>query len=272
MEYKIIDAHCHIFPEKIAQKATDSTDIFYGISQNGSPHFAAYTGNTDSLLEQCEQTGVEKCVVTSVATNPLQVKSINEFIAREAALHSDKFIGLGAMHPKSENMEAEIEHLTELGLKGIKLHPDIQGFKLDCEGYLKILRLAEKNKLPVLIHTGDNRYDNSNPDRVIRILEMFENLTVIGAHLGGWSLWQEAAKRLAGYKNFYVDTSSSFYALDKDIARNIINSYGTHKVIFGTDFPMWRQRDELEYLFSLNLERQELEDILYNNITKLLNL
>ena len=34
-EFKIIDSHCHIFPDKIAQKATDSIDNFYHISQSG---------------------------------------------------------------------------------------------------------------------------------------------------------------------------------------------------------------------------------------------
>ena len=32
-KFKIIDAHCHIFPEKIAEKATKSTEIFYGIAE-----------------------------------------------------------------------------------------------------------------------------------------------------------------------------------------------------------------------------------------------
>ncbi len=271
-DFKIIDSHCHIFPEKIAKKATDSTDIFYGITANGTSHPSDYIGDVQTLLDQMSKTGVYKCLVTSVATNPAQVKSINEFIAREVSLHPDNFIGFGAMHPESQNIEQDLEHLTELGLKGIKIHPDIQGFKLDHSGFLEIFRLAEQKRLPVLIHTGDNRYDNSNPDRVIKVLEMFENLTVIGAHFGGWSIWEEASKRLCRYKNFYVDCSSSFYALTKEAAEKIIRTYGTDKVLFGSDFPMWRQDSELEFLFSLNLSEKELEDILHNNITKLLKL
>lgn len=33
-QYKITDSHCHIFPDKIAQKATDSIDIFLRYKSN----------------------------------------------------------------------------------------------------------------------------------------------------------------------------------------------------------------------------------------------
>ena len=36
------------------------------------------------------------------------------------------------------------------------------------------------------------------------------------------------------------------YALSKDRAREIIELYGADKVIFGTDFPMWKQEEELK--------------------------
>ena len=266
-DFKIIDSHCHIFPDKIAIKATESTDIFYGMTEAGI-NTADFVGNVQTLLEQCESTGVDKCLVTSVATTPHHAQSINSFIAREVELHPDKFIGFGSLHPDSENLTADIEHLIEIGLKGVKLHPDIQNFKADDPKVLKIFELCEKHGLPVLVHTGDYRFDNSNPDRIENVLKAFPDLTIIGAHFGGWSVWDEAAQKLTKYKNFYVDTCSSFYTLEKETAKRLIDAYGTNRVIFGTDFPMWRQKDELDYLFSLGLSHDELEDILHNNILK----
>lgn len=270
-DFKIIDSHCHIFPDKIAEKATKSTDIFYGITDAGIKT-SDFIGNVDTLINQCDSTGVEKCLVTSVATTPHHAQSINSFISYEVSLHPDKFIGFGSLHPESDTLNEDVEHLIEIGLKGVKLHPDIQNFKVDDPKVLKIFELCEKHNLPVLLHTGDFRFDNSNPDRVSTILEKFPNLTVIGAHFGGWSVWEEATEKLAKYKNFYVDTCSSFYALEKDTAKKLIHTYGADKVIFGTDFPMWGQKEELEYLFSLGLNEKELEDILYNNIFKALKI
>ena len=270
-DYKIIDSHCHIFPDKIAEKATKSTDRFYGITDAGIKT-SDYVGNVRTLLAQCRVMNIDKCIVNSVATTAHQVRSINEFIANEVTLHPDKFIGLGAMHPDSEDFEGDSDHIIELGLHGVKLHPDIQNYKIDDPKALKIFDVCEKKGLPILIHTGDSRFDNSNPNRVAPVLEQFPDLVVIGAHMGGWSIWKEASEKLSKFKNFYVDTCSSFYALKKEDAKKIIETYGTDKVIFGTDFPMWPAKDELEYLFSLGFSEPQLEDILHNNILKVLKI
>lgn len=268
--FKIIDSHCHIFPDKIARKATDSIDSFYQISESGVINGCGFVGTAKALINQCNDVGVEKCLVTSVATTPHHAQSINSFIASEVELFPDRFIGFGSLHPESESLEYDADHLIELGLKGVKLHPDIQNFKVDDPKVIRIFEICNQKGLPVLLHTGDSRFDNSNPNRVEKILKMFPDLTIIGAHLGGWSVWQEAAKKLSKFENFYVDTCSSFYALKREDAKKIIETYGTKKVIFGTDFPMWKQKEELDYLFSLGFNDEELQDILYNNLSKIL--
>lgn len=271
-KYKIIDSHCHIFPDKIAQKATDSIDIFYGISETGVINGCGFVGTAKALINQCDSVGVDKCLVTSVATTPHHAQSINSFIASEVKLFPERFIGFGSLHPDSETLEEDTGHLIELGLKGVKLHPDIQNFKVDDPKVIKIFEICNKKNLPVLLHTGDSRYDNSNPDRVEKILKLFPDLIIIGAHFGGWSMWDKAPEILCKYKNFYVDTCSSFYALSKERARAIIELYGINRVIFGTDFPMWKQEDELKFLFSLGLSEEDLQNILYRNLAKILNI
>ena len=271
-KFHIIDSHCHIFPEKIAQKATDSIDNFYHISESGVINGCGFVGTAKTLINQCNAVGVEKCLVTSVATTPHHAQSINTFIASEVNLFPNRFIGFGSLHPDSETLEEDAEHLVELGLKGVKLHPDIQNFKVDDPKVIRIFEICNQKKLPVLLHTGDSRYDNSNPDRVEKILKIFPDLIIIGAHFGGWSIWDKAPEILCKYKNLYVDTCSSFYALSKERAREIIDLYGADRVIFGTDFPMWKQEDELKFLFSLGLSEEELENILYKNLAKILNI
>lgn len=262
--YEIIDAHCHIYPEKIADRAVKGTDTFYDIQSKCK-------GTAKDLIEQKQLSGVDKYVVQSVATTPHQVKSINEFIHKEVQLYSEFLIGLGTLHQNSETMEEDVLHLLELNLKGVKLHPDIQNFQIDNERYFQIYELLQKHKLPLLMHTGDYRYDNSNPNRLIPILETFKDLTIIGAHFGGWSIYDKASRELCKYDNLFVDCSSAFYALNKSDCKEIINRYGVDKVLFGTDYPMWSAREELEYFFSLNLSREENEKILSKNVKRILN-
>lgn len=261
---KIIDAHCHIYPDKIAQRAADSTGHFYDLTPFSD-------GKISTLLAMGDKFGIDHFVVQSVATAASQVSSINHFIANAVEQSHGKFTGLGTLHPDSEKLEEEVDEIISLGLKGVKLHPDIQQFKIDDPRMMKIYELCE-GRLPILLHTGDSRFDYSNPNRVKPVLDRFKNLTVIGAHLGGWSVWDDAVKVLPAYDNFYVDCSSSFYTLSLDKVKELIMAYGTKKVLFGMDYPMWDPQRELESFMKLELTEEEREDILCNNAVRMFNI
>ncbi len=260
-KYFVTDSHCHIYPEKIAAKAVNGTDTFYGEHSVGS-------GTTENLLKLGCEAGIDHFIVQSVATTPKQVKSINNFIAEEVEKSGGKFTGLGTLHPDSEDQEGDVAHLIELGLHGVKLHPDIQQFKIDDYRCLKIYELCEKHKLPILMHTGDYRYDYSNPNRLVPILQIYTDLVIVGAHFGGWSIWDEASHKLCNFKNFYVDCSSSFPYLEKETAKQIIERYTPDRVLFGTDYPMWSPKAELDTFLGLNLSDEDNKKILSENARK----
>ncbi len=261
--YKIIDAHCHIYPEKIAHKAAAATGKFYDT-------VSLMDGTAGTLLVEGEKAGFTHFLVQSVATSPQQVSSINRFIAKSVAESGGKMTGFGTLHPDSENIAADFNELMSLGLKGVKLHPDIQGFKMDDYRMLKIYELCEKHGLPILMHCGDSRYDYSNPNRIKPILDIYTDLTFIGAHFGGYSVWEDAVKTLAGYEKFMVDTSSTLFAVSPETARRFIDAYGDDRVMFGTDYPMWRLDVELERFMKIPLSETQRKKILYDNAAKLL--
>lgn len=256
--FKIADAHCHIYPEKIADRAVAGTDTFYGTA-------AKCRGTTDDLIKVGGEAGIDRFIVQSVATTPKQVKSINEFIAATVEKYPALLTGLGTLHPDSEDIAGDVAHLKGLGLHGVKLHPDIQRFKLDDYRCLKIYELCEREQLPILMHTGDSRYDYSNPNRLIPIMQIYTGLTVVGAHFGGWSIWEQASKQLCDIPNLYVDCSSSLPYLKPETAVEIIRRYGADRVMFGTDYPMWDPRDEVKSFMKLELTDVERRKILFEN-------
>lgn len=157
----IIDAHAHIFPDKIAVKAADNIGRFYDLYMN-------FDGTTDTLIKQGDECGVSKFVVQSVATVPHQVKRINDFIVSAVQKYPDRLIGFGSLHPDMNGMEEEIDRLISIGLHGIKLHPDFQKFAINDENACRIYD-AVGDRLPFLIHTGDKRYKYSNPSLMAEI-------------------------------------------------------------------------------------------------------
>lgn len=261
-KFYTVDSHCHIYPEKIAERAVAGTDKFYNT-------ISACKGTVADLIKRGEKAGIDHFVVQSVATTPHQVKSINEFIAASVRESQGKMTGLGTLHPNSEDIEGDIEHLVELGLKGVKLHPDIQAFECDKKECMKIYELCEEKGLVLLMHTGDYRYDFSNPNRVLSILKDFKKLTLIGAHLAGWSVWDDAYEKLSEFRNLYVDCSSCFGFIEKEKVYALMKKYGADRILFGTDYPMWAPEKELETFMSLNFSDEEREKILGLNAKKI---
>lgn len=258
----IIDAHAHIFPEKIAEKAAVGIGEFYDITMDND-------GTLSTLLRLCDEAGVDRCLVHSVATVPHQVESINNFIAECVKLYPDRLIGFGALHPDYEDIAGETERMVSLGLRGIKLHPDFQRFQIDEERVFPIYEAAVKHSLPVLFHAGDYRYDFSGPKRLRRAAELFPEMKIIGAHFAGWSQWDEAQELFTDGR-IYVDLSSSLYAISPERAAELIRSFGVDRVLFGTDYPMWTAKGELERFYAIPLTAEERELILYKNALRLL--
>ena len=266
MKY-LIDAHCHIYPDKISRRAVDSIDNFY----DGLPA-DHYDGTKATLLETGAGAGIDHFVVFSVATTPHQVASINTFIANAVADSDGKFTGLGAMHLDSEDMEADLQSLVDLGLKGVKMHPDVQDFVIDDPRAMRLYGMCEERGLPIYVHTGDYRYDRSNPNRTVNVLKAFPKLKFVGPHLGGWSVWEDALRLLPDFENITVDTSSCFYTMKKDFAETIIRAFGSDRVMFGTDYPMWPQKGDISFFNTLDLTEDEREDIAWRTAGKLLDI
>ena len=258
---KRIDSHCHIYPDAIAARAVAGTGKFYDLP-------LVYRGTLSDLISVHDAAGIAGGVIFSVATTPHQADSINRFIAKTAGESGGRFVGLGTVHPDSTTLKEDIDTIVSLGLRGVKLHPDIQKFRVDAPKCMRIYELCE-GRLPVLVHAGDHRYDYSNPARLSSVLSVFPSLTMIGAHFGGWSVWDEAVGLLTSYKNFYVDTSSSLYALAPERATEIIRAYGKDRVLFATDYPMWNLEEEMQRFDALALTEEEREYIFYKNAERL---
>jgi predicted TIM-barrel fold metal-dependent hydrolase len=169
------------------------------------------------------------------------------------------------------NMADELEYIRASGLKGVKLHPDMQQVNSDDACLDELYAYLSETQLPLLIHCGDATRDFSHPRRLRRALERHPRLRVVAAHLGGWSHWDEALQAL-GDKDCYLDASSCAPYMSRDKLLGLIRAYGAERVLFGTDFPVGLPKDEVEVLMSLPLSERERECIAWDNARRLLAL
>ena len=261
----VIDAHAHIYPDKISAKAVSAVGRFYGVE-----HKMEGKGTVSDLLSHRETSDVTHFLVHSVATTPHSVTTINSFIAEQCELHPE-FIGFGTMHQDFEDMEAEVDRAIELGLHGFKLHPDTQMVNMDDPRLMRVYEIAQDLHLPLIIHCGDYRYDYSHPRRLKRILHEFPDLVVDAAHFGGWSI-QDWALEFLEDERCFLDMSSSMHSLGPRRTRELVLAYGTDRILFGSDFPMWEPADELRKFTSLGFSDAQLEDMCWHNAERFLGM
>ena len=155
------------------------------------------------------------------------------------------------------------------GLRGLKLHPDFQGFWLDDARLLPIFEAAQKDFI-FEIHIGDKTSPEKNPScpyKLAAILDAFPGLTVIAAHLGGYRMWDHALKALGGRRreNLWFDTSSVTPFVTHGELRALLDAFPRERLLFGTDWPLYDPEEELERLQRMaGLSDAQLEAVLSN--------
>lgn len=261
---KIIDIHTHIYPSQIAQRATDSIRDFYHIGLTGK-----MDGSVDMLLKQGAAAGISQYVVLPVSIRPDRVREINDFIKAQSELH-DCFIPFGTVHAKMDGLTDEADRIMEMGLRGIKMHPDSQRFAIDDPRLFPLYENIQ-GKLPVILHMGDDRYDYSHPLKLGKILEFFPQLQVIAAHFGGYSMYQQAYDILKNTSCIFDISSSMMFMADGE-AERYISAFGAERMAFGSDYPLWDPVEEVQRFLRLRLTPEQLEQIAYKTAQRFLHL
>lgn len=257
---RIFDFHTHVYPDKIAAKAVDFLNNYYHADCQG-------TGTIEDLTASAKEAGVTHLLIHAVATKPSQVENVNSFIAGHVG---GTVYGFGSIHPGYPHIADEMERIRSLGLRGLKLHPDFQHFFADSPKMDPIYDAAQ-GVMPVLFHAGDEQSDFSTPERIRNVVRRFPKLVVVAAHLGGYSCWQHACGVLSD-ERILVDCSSSLPFIPQETAVRIIRTYGANRVLFGTDYPLTRHKEELARFLALPLTAAEQDAILYGNAARLLGL
>lgn len=254
----VIDAHSHIFPDSVAEKAKISVGDFYNL-----PMFTA--GTLTELYKvrsgRLENRKITLQAIFSPAMNASQTKNINSFIS--TLCEKDKsLIGFGTLHKENDDYKDEIQRIKALGLKGIKFHSDFQKTDIDDEKMLPVYKEAAKNNLPVIFHMGDKKLKYSSVEKLKNVLCELSELAVIAAHMGGYMHWQEAYNTLAPDDRLYFDVSSALSFIPHYEFNEMLEKFGVSHFFFGSDFPMWNPLDELKKLSEFvpnDIDRRKIE-------------
>lgn len=235
-----IDVHTHVFHDKIAESARRQLIKYYG-------HTVTADGTAGTLLKMMDRSGIDRAFVLTAATVPEQVKPANTWAAELGK--NERFIPFGTIHPDFKDWEDELKRLEKNKIKGIKIHPEFQGFNLDDEKMFPIYEALQK-RFTVLFHVGDvlpPEKNPSSPQKLARILDNFPDLTCIAAHFGGFYHWDWVIESYKG-KKLFIDTSSSLQFITDTQLKDILKNFPEETFLFGSDYPINDPADEIELL------------------------
>ncbi|MBQ4526752.1 MAG: amidohydrolase family protein [Clostridia bacterium] len=262
----LIDFHTHCFPDKIYERAIQKLKDQSGNIENYSD------GSLSGLKNSMKENNVDVSVVLNIATNTHQQKSVNDFAS---SINNEKDIfSFGSVFPGSEDALDELERIKSLGIRGVKLHPDYQGFNVDDPAMKPIYRKISELGLIVVFHAGfDYGFPppyKAMPKAMAKAASWIDS-PVIAAHWGGINCCEDVLRYLCG-ENLYFDLSFGYCMLPKAYASMIIEKHGVDKLLFGTDNPWHNANLEMRLLSSLGLSENDMNKIKYINAKKLLKI
>lgn len=224
-------------------------------------------------------------VFTVDATTKLgHAPNSTEEIARGAARNNDVLIPFGSVDPLADDAVDRARYqIEELGVRGFKFHPTLQGFDPSDERYFPIYEVIDSHRLATIFHTGQTgigarlpggfglRLGLSNPMLLDVVAATFPHLDIVMAHPS--VPWQDEAISVATHKgNVYIDLSgwSPKYFPD-----NLVRQAGSvlrDKVLFGSDFPLLTPERWMADFAALPIKDEVRPKILKDNAVRLLRL
>lgn len=210
----------------------------------------------------------------------------NDWVASVVQQYADRFIGFASVDPwKGVMAVKEVERsVTELGLRGLKLHPTTQAFFPSDTRFYPLWEKCAKLGIPVLFHTGQTGVGAGTPGGggyklkyaqpipyIDDVAADFPDLIIIMAHPA--VPWQEEQLSVALHKaNVYIDLSG----WSPKYFRPVLTQYATtllqDKVLFGSDYPSLQPDRWLRDFEALEIKEEVRQKILLENARKLLQL
>jgi hypothetical protein len=203
---------------------------------------------------------VDISIVFNIATRTpggagvvIDLERVNDSTADFVAADPFRRIGFCSVDPEDPGALAELERsVGDLGLRGIKLGPNYQGFEPLGAAARRVYAWAEEHRLPVLFHQGtspirDAPLRHAHPLVMDEIAMAYPELRIVMAHLG--HPWQaDTIAVIRKHPHVYADISAGFYRpWSYYHAMRLATEWDVlPKLLFGSDFPVATPRETME--------------------------
>ena len=245
-----IDIVCNVFtPEAVQQGLTGLDDNF---KEQVRMDPALRPGiSIEDYIRKMDACGIERSLLIAVRCGDLNVKGSfelpYEFVAEICAKYPDRFSGLAGID-QTRGMRGlrELEvAVNDYGFVGAHWYPHWFGCAPDAAQIYPYYAKCCELDIPIMMQVGHNLVYSkerrlpsvARPILLDQVAIDFPELIIIGIHIG--IPWTDEMISMC-WKHDNVFTAGDAYA-PKHWPANYVHyakTYGSHKVLFGTDFPV----------------------------------
>jgi len=302
----IIDAHCHVPSERFTPRSfilgaasnrhamINASGMEYSLEQL-LEQFLAYMQDhsADLLINQMDAAGIAKTVLLCPDFSyalPDCALTVEEALLEHRAIlqrHPGRFEAFAGVDPRwgADGVALFERAITEWGFSGFKIYPPC-GYTASDPALFPFYEVCAARRLPIVIHTGPTSpalsFHESHPLACDVAARMFPAATFILAHAS--IAFSEECVMMACFRpNVYLDLSGFQKNLHspnglRDLER-VISGGIVHKLLFGTDWPVFRDFGSLAETVSAavkgenalaDLPPAQLKMVLSGNIKRLL--
>lgn len=230
-------------------------------------NFGGWAGvsiDIDSLISQMNDYDIEKTILCGGGNED------NNEVLKAFKKYPQRIVPLVYLSPFDGRAVDMLTHyVTKENFKGVKLNPLKHAYAADADFLDPIMQKARRLNVPVFIHSGHPPY--SLPWSIAFLAERFPDVKVVMIHMGhGHGIYIDAALKMAKrFDNIYLEMSGM--PMQTKI-KQAYETVGKDRIMFGTDAPFHHPSIEIQKVLTCGLGENGLEDIFYNNASKLMEL
>ena len=227
-----------------------------------------WTLDVAECIRRMDEAGIARGVVMTIVDAPEVNPQALELIADACAAHPGRLEAFARIHPwYGEESVALLERaITELGFKGLKLHPVTTIAHPAGEDTLRLIRVAAAHHAPTLFHCGDEPL--TTPLAIARAAEACPEATIILGHMGGYFHADEAIEVAERHPNLVLETSAMPYPAK---IRDAVERLGAERVLYASDGPACSPRLEVEKVRLAGLDPESERLVLGENTARILD-
>ena len=242
------------------------------------------------LLSSMDEAGIDYAMLIA-GSAPLEDGITTDQVIKICA-ENPRLKAIGNVEYKTiddNQIQKLIDYLGESKIYGVKLYPGYEDFYPLDEKLFALYKHCQQMSKPVIFHTGvleiglSGLLRQSHPLNIDEVANKFSELKIVMAHFGNpWI--RDAAAVAAKNENVYVDLSGffteyapihsqediDFFAQELAYFKNFVGDF--KKCLFGTDWPLYSQKEYLDAVRQLPLTDEEKDLVFWKNAKEIFGL